>query len=155
MKTNPKTDEQLHDEAMLPEGEYDFSIDKAEDKVSKKGREAGQTEPDMIQLDLTVFSSKGDRRVRDWIVSTMAWKLKHFCYAVGLGEAYERGDISADGLVGRCGKLLLKKGKANGDFAPRNEVKDYIVNGAEKPAPMKVAPQVPAAAKADDIDPPF
>lgn len=151
MKFPPKTDAQLADEAMLPEGEYDFTVDKAEDKISKKGREAGATESDMIQVDLTIFSDRGDRKIKDWLMEKMAWKLKHFAFSVGLGAAYESGDLDASSLVGRSGKVMLKKGVKNGDFAPRNEVRDYVVPAAGDAPAEKPKPRVPAAASDDSV----
>lgn len=150
MQFQPKTDEQLADEAMLPEGVYDFSIDKATDTTSKK------TGDPMIAVELTVFSDRGDRKIKDWLMEKMAWKLKHFALSVGLGQAYESGTLDAATLVGRSGKVILKKGKPNGDFAPRNEVKDYQVpTDAANPAPAaNAAPRVPAAVDGTD-EPPF
>jgi len=154
MRFQSKTDEQLNDEAMLPEGEYDFTVDKAEERVSKKAKEQGATEPDMIQVDLTIFSPRGDRKIRDWVMEKLPWKLKHFAYAIGLGKEYEAGDLQPTSIVGRSGKLFLKKGKPNGDFAARNEVKDYVVPGSAPQAAAPNATQVPPAASTDD-EPPF
>lgn len=150
MQFKPKTDAELADEAMLPEGVYDYTIDKATDTTSKK------TGAPMIAVELTVFSDRGDRKIKDWLMEKMAWKLKHFAFSVGLGQAYENGDLSADALVGRSGKVRLKKGQANGDFAARNEVKDYVVPDSEtmeaKPAPT--AAKLPAGTPGAD-EPPF
>lgn len=148
MQFQPKTDQQLADEAMLPEGEYDFTIDKATDTVSKT---SGQP---MIAVEMTIFSDRGDRKIKDWLMEKMAWKLKHFAASVGMGQAYENGALDAQALVGRSGKLKLKKGKANGDFAPRNEVKDYVVPG-DAPATTPAANAVPKSAPAGTDEPPF
>jgi hypothetical protein len=103
---------------------------------------------------MTVFSERGDRKIKDWLMEKMAWKLKHFAAAVGLAEAYESGALDAQALVGRSGKLKLKKGKANGDFAPRNEVKDYCApSDAATPKPAANAAPKPAAVAGDE--PPF
>jgi hypothetical protein len=151
MQFQPKTDQQLADEAMLPEGEYDFTIDKATDTVS---RTSGAP---MIAVEMTVFSDRGDRKIKDWLMEKMAWKLKHFAASVGMAQAYESGALDAQALVGRSGKLKLKKGKANGDFAPRNEVKDYCVpaDAAEAKPAANAAPRTPIGGGAADNDPPF
>lgn len=151
MQFKPKTDAQLADEAMLPEGIYDFTIDKAEDTKSKKSGDP------MIAVEITVFSERGDRKIKDWLMEKMAWKLKHFAFSIGMGQAYESGDLSAEGLVGRSGKVKLKKGSANGDFAARNEVKDYVVADTEtmQAKPVANAAKLPAAAAPGADEPPF
>ena len=148
MQFQPKTDEQLADEAMLPEGVYDFTIDKATDTTSKK------TGDPMIAVEMTLFSDKGDRRIKDWLMEKMAWKLKHFAFSVGLGKEYEAGTLDATALVGRSGKVTLKKGKPQGDFAPRNEVRDYVVPSEAEASTTKPANRVPAPTAGAD-EPPF
>ncbi len=154
MKTTPKTDQQLAEESMLPAGEYDFSVVSAVEKISRKSREAGYPDADMIEVSLTVFGPNGERRVKDWLMDKVAYKIKHFAYAVGLGQDYENGGIDPHTLVGRCGKLILKQGKPNGDFAPRNEVKDYVVVGKETVKAPSAA-KLPAAAAPGVDEPPF
>jgi hypothetical protein len=148
MQFQPKTDQQLADEAMLPEGVYDFTIDKATDTTSKKSGDP------MIAVEMTVFSERGDRKIKDWLMEKMAWKLKHFAAAVGLAQAYESGALDAQTLVGRSGKVKLKKGEANGDFAARNEVKDYCVPG-DAPATTPAANAAPKPAAPGTDEPPF
>lgn len=148
MKTTPKTDEQLDAERMLPAGEYDFTVVSAVEKMSKSNNE-------MIELTLTIFSGVGERTMKDWLLDKLAWKVKHFAYAVGVEAAYEAGGLDASTLVGRSGKVVIKQGKANGDFSARNEVKDYVVpvaGAAPTPAP-KPAPRVATggAAGADEV----
>lgn len=155
MQFQPKTDAQIAEEGMLPDGDYDFSIDKAEDKISKKGREAGLAEPDMIEIGITVFSNQGDRSMKDWITSKLAWKVKHFAYAIGLGAAYEAGGLEANLLVGRSGKVTIKKGKPNGDYPPRNEVKDYVVPVEGQDATAPESRPRPAAPTSTHDEPPF
>lgn len=146
MRTTPKTQEQLDQERMLPAGEYDFTIDKAEDKISRSQNE-------MIELSLTIFTGNGERRMKDWVMDKVAHKLRHFAYAVGVGPMYEAGALVAQELVGRSGKVILKQGKAQGDFPARNEVADYVPlkDAKPTPAPTRV---VPVSAPSDN-DPPF
>jgi hypothetical protein len=150
MQFKPKTDQELADEAMLPEGIYDFTIEKANDTVSKT------TGNPMIVVDLTIFSERGERRIKDYLMEKMAWKLKHFAFAIGMGAAYEKGDLDAQAFIGRSGKVKLRKGQANGDFQARNEVKDYIVPDSETmQAPAAANAVRPAAPAAGTDEPPF
>ena len=126
MRFDPKTELELALDRLLPEGVYDFQVVNAEDSVSSKGNE-------MIKLTIKVFSDGGhDIVIMDYLLSAMARKLRHFAYAVGLGDAYEHGMIDAVHCLGRSGKieLIVEEGKQKpegGNYPAKNSVKDYIV----------------------------
>lgn len=116
MRFDPKTQEQLDADNLKPGVAYDFEVIKATDGTSKAGNE-------MISLEMSVFTPSGKRRtIRDWLVSAMEHKLRHFAFATGLGPAYEAGGFEAQECFGRTGKVILKK-ERDGD---RLEVKDYV-----------------------------
>jgi hypothetical protein len=107
----------------------------------------------MIEVKLAVFRPNGSRAyVTDYLLEKMAYKLRHFSYAVGLGDAYEAGDINAEQCAGRSGRVALKIEEQDG-FEPKNVVRDYIVPETAKPA--KPAAHVPPAQAADANEPPF
>lgn len=129
MQFTPKSERQIRDALLLPPGEYDFEVVKAEDKVSKtSGNE-------MIELQLRIFHEDGSpRMVRDYLVSSMELKLNRFCRAVGLSEAYQDGNLTAyacEGVSGRC-KLTIQ---ANEQYGDQNSVKDYLVAKDEAESP--------------------
>lgn len=149
MKFPPKTDEQIARENCLPIGDYDFEVVTAEDKISQKGNP-------MIALQLRVFDSGGRPfTVRAYLMEAMAFQMRHFCYAVGLGEKYEAGELLAADCVGRAGRLTLKIEEQAG-YMPKNAVKDYIVleAGAVAPAP-NAAPRQPMTTAPGNDEPPF
>lgn len=124
MQFQPKTDEQIVSENLWPDGEYDFEVVAAEEQVSKKGNP-------MIKLGLKCFSGDRSRTVTDYVMEKMAFKLKHFLHGIGMGAAYDSGEFTAEQLVGRSGKVILKQEHQEG-YQPKNSVEDYVVPGKEK-----------------------
>lgn len=158
MKFTPKTDEQIQQDRLLPDGVYDFEVMSAEDATSKTGK-------DMIALTLRVFLPSGSAiQLKDWLLAddTMAWKLKKFCETIGMLEQYESGQFYAEDLDGRAGKVRIGS-KTDPEFGPQNRVVGYgeasrkakaephpsAMGGQKKPP--KPAPQVNDVATDDDI----
>jgi len=133
----PKTEEELDFERLLPKGTYDFEVVKAEEKQSKKGN-------DMIAVNLKVFHGEGFQFVRDFLMEAMSHKLRHFAETVGMINAYDTGQLDADSLVGRSGKARIDIEPA-GEFPAKNVVKDY---GEKKKAdPVAKGPLMNAGPK--------
>lgn len=121
MKFTAKTDKEIGSMGLLPKGEYDFEVSKATDEISKeKGNE-------MIKLTLGVYSISGDKvTVLDYILEAMAYKLKHFCDAVGLAKEYAEGHITADMCVNRSGRCKVGIEPETEKYSAKNTVKDYL-----------------------------
>jgi hypothetical protein len=149
MKFTPKTEQQLAEENLLTPGIYPFDVLEAHPKVSKAAQAAGQTEPNMIELKLKVYED-ADRGVfvTDYLMEAMAFKLRHFCEEVGLLDQYNKGTLTADMCAGRSGHAKIGPSKPNGDFKPKDEVKDY---GRPKTTQKQTA-KVSAAAQSGDPD---
>lgn len=126
MKFKPKSDEELNAFDLFPAGEYDFEVIKALDEVSKKGNE-------MIKLELDIYSANGGKtRVFDYLLESVAYKIKHFCKETGLMNLYEQGSLSADickNKSGRC-TIGIQKDKT-GEYPDKNVVKDYGKKGSK------------------------
>jgi hypothetical protein len=145
MKFDPKTEEDLKRETLLDPGTYDFEVMKSEDAVSKNsGKE-------MIAITLRLFSDRGERTVRDWLMPSMGFKLRHFAETTGLLSKYYAGTMNANDCLGRTGKVILVI-KDSEQYGPQNNVKDYekAKAGAEpamvKPEPVKRIPTAGAGA---------
>jgi len=140
MKFTPKTDKEIEEERLLPEGEYDFQISAGEDKVSKSGNE-------MIELLVRVYKPDGSGfiLVNDYLLESVLYKVSHAAKACGLETEYNNGNLHGDDFFGKTGKLKLgiQKDK-NGQYPDKNVIKDYIVSGEEK----KSDPQSPTLGKA-------
>lgn len=122
MKFNPKTEREIAEEGLYPEGIYSFEIANAENKVSKSGN-------DMIQLKIKVYDNDGNFRfVDDYLLESMAYKLRHAAVVCGLGDKYESGSLDAFDFVGKTGslKLTVQKDK-KGEYPDKNVVKDYVI----------------------------
>ena len=123
MKFEPKTEEQIEELDLLPDGIYEFSIYSAEDKQSKSGLP-------MIQLKLEIYGNLlGTKYIFDYLVSSnhpiTQKKIRHFCYATGLEDLYELGEISSHHLMSKSGKLILGIEDSE-KFRKKNKVIDYM-----------------------------
>ena len=99
-------------------GIYDFEVAHAEDGQSQAGNE-------MITLDLHVYNTASERKtLKDYLVASMEWKLRHCAYACGLGNKYETGELSAEDFIGCAGRLRLGVEKSAG-YPDKNKVADY------------------------------
>ena len=130
MEFTPKTEAEMNEDRLLPDGVYDFETQAAEDTVSKSsGKE-------MIKVTLRVWGDNGGTNlVNDYLMGGgMLYKLLHFCSATGLMANYEAGTLCAEDCAGRCGKVSLKVEPA-GQYPSKNAVKDYVVDKAAASAP--------------------
>lgn len=122
MKFTAKTDKEIAEERLLPEGQYPFEISGGEDTISKAGN-------DMIKLTVRVFKNDGTfLLVDDYLLESMMYKIKHACDACGLSDKYESGELLGSDFIGRTGELKLKIQKdTTGNYPDRNSIADYIV----------------------------
>ena len=134
MKFTPMSKEEIEFSNLLEPGIYPFEVMTASDEISKAGNE-------MIKLKLNVFGENREAYVFDYLMEKLQYKLRHFAEATGLLAAYESGHLDAIHCFGKQGycKLIIDQG--NGEFGPKNAIKDYI-----KPeVTAKTAPPAPAA----------
>lgn len=130
MYVTPRTEKEIAEMNLLPEGVYDFSVAKADEKISKSGNE-------MIELQLVIHRDDGSvTMMNDWLLDSMARKIHNACKVMGLWTDYNNGKLDAQDFVGKTGKVSIKIEKdKGGQYADRNAVKDYVVpkEGAEPP----------------------
>lgn len=123
----PKTEEELTLMNLLPEGEYHFIVQRAQEKTSKNGNP-------MLELFLEVFSPDGDSVfVADYLVDKkkMAWKIKHFCDSIRLEARYNQGQLDPHILAKKEGIAHIAIEKSE-NYKPKNKVKDYIIKKEKK-----------------------
>lgn len=128
MNFEPKSEEELDEAMLLPEGDYPFEVHKATDKTSSSGNE-------MIALELYVFDEQGRGRTqRDWLVASdqplCIKKIRRFCAATGLMEQYESGQLSSDSCYGASGRCSIVQKKSE-QYGMQNSVSDYIAIGGD------------------------
>lgn len=146
----PKTENEVTTANLFPAGVYDYEVAQADDVTSKKSGEP------MIKLKLKVFDKDGNSRVvfdNLMFLESMAFKLRHACYASGVGVQYEKGQIEAIDFNGVVGKVKLKQTPAKNGHPAKNEVVDYIVEDDSKSQREKtnVAEKDEEALKDDSI----
>lgn len=136
MNFKPKTEDELQRDMLWPDGEYDFDVQDAVDKVSKAGNE-------MIQVTLRCYDANGSERlVADYLMEQMAFKLRNFCAHTGLIGKYEAGTLEAADCIAKSGRVQLRQRFQEG-FPAKMEVKNYVKAAVEAPAPVNLAPQGP------------
>lgn len=114
---------------LLPSGDYDAVVKRAELKVSAQGN-------DMIELILTCYAAGGIRGdVYDYLVFTPGalYKIKQFSESAGLD--FGRGELQAEECSGKNVRVSVGISKQAG-YADKNKVADYLVQigGQVKPA---------------------
>ena len=121
----PKSDDELQREMLIPEGEYNFEITKATEKVSKAGNP-------MIEIAIKVWDKEGkERYVYDYLMTSrpsLLYRIKNLCEAIGKNEIYEKGQISETDLYGASGKLTISIQSASVQHPAKNIVKNYIAS---------------------------
>lgn len=105
---------------LYPEGDYNFEVIEAVEKISSNGNE-------MINLKLYISNEIRSGNIYDNLMEMMGEKLFSFVYCVGLEDAYHNNRLNSNICVNRRGtlKLIIKKDK-NGE--PKNEVRKYYFN---------------------------
>lgn len=133
MKFTPRSESDIEQEQkermeanLWPKGSVcDFEVKDAEDTQSKAGN-------DMIKLTLQVFNDKGKSQfLFDYLLASMAYKLRHAAYACGIGSRYEAGDLSASDFIGKAGRLEIGVQAAKDGYGARNTVQDYVLSDSQ------------------------
>jgi len=129
MNFDPKSEQELLEELVVPAGRYPYEVYKAEDTVSKK------TGNEMIKLHIKFWDNKGKvHNVFDYLLSSMMFKLIHFAETTGLGDKYKSGNLEASDCIGKAGICEIVIQQADDKFPMRNAVKDYVADaGIKKP----------------------
>lgn len=139
MRFTPKSNEEIEKaqaaRGPFRPGVYDFEVIDAVEKTSQGGN-------DMIEIDIKVYGDGGDfKKVRDWLLEKIEYRLRHFAETVGLVSEYEAGELHAFDMIGKSGKVKLGIEKGTGSYPDRNKVTDYAPdeNGvkAQKPAAQR------------------
>ena len=153
MRTTAKTEKEIAEENLWKPGVCDFEVLEAEDTISKASG------AEMIKLKVKIFNEDGESQILfDYLLDSMAAKLRHAAAAFGLLGRYEAGGFEAFECVGKTGrcKVSVQKDKT-GQFPDKNGIADYILpEKQERPAaPRRMAARTPAPAGDIDDEIPF
>ena|ERR1700748_412633 len=115
---------------------FGSKIHYTEDTTSQK------TGNPMLKLVLEVYNSHGKSIiVLNYITDTMVKKLYNLAHSIGRPDLFVGGELKANDLINKTGKLLLTTDKdKSGQFPDKNSVKDYI---AAAPASTKLDDEIP------------
>jgi hypothetical protein len=125
MNFNPQSEQELEEDRrkrmkILKKGEADFVVKTAKNAISKNNDE-------MIEMQVECTDADGMTKVvRDWLHPAMPHRIRHFCYATGLGSIYERGELDAEHCGGRGGRCMIQVEHSE-QYGDQNKIKDYVV----------------------------
>lgn len=153
MTYQPKSEEQLVKEGLLPDGEYDFEVLDTDDKPSKTSGNA------MFTLKQNFFAEDGSGHIVTTYIALGSnfgeRLLRHAADTCGLIDIYNSGNLTPADFRDRNGRAKIKIQEGNKEYPnPKNVVVDYIT----KPVPESVEtgalppekPKKKAAAPLDD-----
>ena len=138
MKFQAKTENEIIEAGLLPKGEYDFEVIKAEKAVG--GPQSKNPGVEYIKLNVQVFMDDRTRFVNGVLHPKMEAQLRHFCVVGKLMDKYDAGTLDAEDCVGVAGRLKLRVKDADGNFPAKNEIQDFIV---PKEKPVEASPSTP------------
>lgn len=148
MNYKPATQKQVNEARLVPSGDYDFEIVKAEPKASKEKQRP------MLIVNHKIFVGESFRFINQMFMldDDSFGKLRNLCECVGLLEKYEAGTLEPQDLVATAGKLKLKVGYDDFRGEDVNKVTRYIVpKVGDEAKPKTVKKKSPIA----DEDVPF
>jgi hypothetical protein len=138
LEFTPKTEKEILEENLWPEGDYSFTILTAAEKLSKKSQSP------MIELTLEIYNDEGkSRKITDYLMVSGAWKLRKACEACGLLAKYEMGSLEDYMFTGKSGILKLNIQKdTTGQYPDKNSVASYVVPKIEKDKKAALFPKI-------------
>lgn len=150
MKFEPKTEKQIADERLLPDGEYDVEIVGAVEKTSKKGNQ-------MLEISVRVFGDSRVLVIRDYLLENQQEKLLNLCTACGIPEKYHAGELEPSDLQGLSCRAKIKVEPPKDGYDASNRIKSYVKpKGLEQRKAVAAAQKLVAeAATANGDDIPF
>lgn len=146
MKFTPKTEKELAEQGMIPDGVYPFEVTKAQDTRSKSSG------AEMIAIQLRIFAPDNKEvYLNDYLLESYMRKIFNFAKVTGLSASYHAGSLCALDCLGKQGfaKIGAEKGKektnaggiGTGEFYPdKNTVKDYVSQPSAAPSPARAGP---------------
>lgn len=130
---------------LIPDGWYEAEITEAKEETAKSSGNS------MLNLTLKVYKPDGSHvMVWDYLVFTdkALWKVAECADACGAGDAYDRGELSGDMLVGNVVQVKIATKAATGEYDAKNIVKSYAATAKPAaPKPSAPKPSAPAPAK--------
>ena len=120
MKFNPIREQANVEQELWENGQYEFEIIDATEKVSRSGNE-------MIELRVRISRPDGaSRTISDYLLAKQIGKLRNASAACGLLDKYQTGELSDENFVGKRGRLKLAVEKSNNGYPDHNVVAYYL-----------------------------
>lgn len=134
MRFEPKSEEELKAEKVLPKGEYEVEIVGCQEQVSKKSG------LDMLKLTLRVHGPERVVIANDYIVCNQQDKLHNLCTSIGIVDKYAAGEVGPLELQGQWAyaKVDVEESEM---YDPKNVIKKYLVKKEGKAATTKAGIQ--------------
>lgn len=112
-----------HDKGLVPQGEYDFEVVRAEEQVSKKNNP-------MIKLTLKVNVQDEHYWLLDYLSDKNPRKIKSFMLCIGLENNYSSGELSEEDCLGQIGRVKIVH-EYSDSYGINSLVSQYLIKGDE------------------------
>lgn len=122
---------------VMPKGDYAFEVVHAIEGPSKSSGVP------MITLTVKIDNGMALKEIKDYLVSTVPWKIQQFAEAAGLMDEFDSGSldyVQCTGAKGMC-RVDIESSEQYGD---KNVIKAYLAKGQTVQAAKK--------AEAEDTD---
>lgn len=107
-----------NDKSVIPQGAHKFEVIRAEEALSKNKNA-------MIKLTLRLGATASNAWVTDYLNEKAPRKIMHFMQSIGLGDLYEKGDISPEDCLGMTGVLKVVQ-EYSEQYGIQNVVSQYL-----------------------------
>ena len=119
MEFQPRSEQEIRDNQLLPRGEYAFHIIEATETTSLAGNA-------MIEMRVRVSKDGNARILPDYVLPQRPGKFRNICIACGVEDKYLNGSVTDDDFLGKRGKVKVGVERAKRGFPPRNVIVDYL-----------------------------
>jgi hypothetical protein len=114
VKYNPKA-------GLIPDGDYDATIVKAEEKLSKAGNA-------MMECVLRVYGPSGQTvEITDWLMEALIWKMQHLSKAIG--HDFEVGHLHPNEVIDQNVRVKIVTQDSD-KYGKQNRIGDYLGAGS-------------------------
>lgn len=126
MKFTPRTEEEV--KVLFEKGNYPFTVLSAIEKTSKNGNPMISLK---LQIEHTTIPGKTGFAKCNLMTNNPNFEflLRHFCYSIGMGAEYEKGELEPRNILGKRGiaKIGIET-DGTGEFPDQNKAVDFVVS---------------------------
>lgn len=139
MKFNPKSEKEIQESFLLPDGNYNASVILAADVDNNNNKLLTKNGNEKIDLVISVYpENSSPKNIKFSLTEAYLRLFKHFCDSAGLSEEYNSGNIIPSDIVNKSKNFMVKIGKRsytnkNNEEIWINNIEDFFQKTNESP----------------------